>query len=177
MICTNKASFDKIYARKKINESLQRNFYYIGREWPYKKIKPRIIAEKYMVDNQVGELWDYKIQCFNGKPDHILVCYNRNTGKTQYKYFDLGWKFLPYCVWDNPTSNVDFSLSRPEKLHEMLVIAEKLSKGFPELRVDLYYINNKIYFGELTLYSNSGMDADITYAADLVLGEKLKLPR
>lgn len=174
VVCEDKATFDREAAKKKIEKSLKHNYYYVGREWPYKNVKPRIMAEPLMHDDVMGELVDYKIQCFNGKPDNVLVCYDRKSGNTKYRYFSTDWKFLRYCVWDEKTPK-DFSFPQPEALDEMLQLARILSKGFPELRVDLYYINKKVYFGELTLYSNSGMDADLTDEADLELGRKLQL--
>ena len=119
---------------------------------------------------------DYKIQCFNGHIDNILVCVDRNQkGGVKYYYFDKNWKYLPYSI-NEKVDLEHFTISKPDKLNEMLKITEKLGKDYLEIRVDLYCIKNKIYFGELTLFSNAGFDTDITYEADVEMGKKLKLP-
>lgn len=175
VICTDKEKFDKIAARKKIEYSLKRNYYLQYREWPYKNIKPRIIAEKYMVDESGVELKDYKIQCFNGKADNILVCLGRHSEQgVQYRYFDTDWNFLRCCVWDDETP-LNYTLPKPDNLEEMIEIAEKLSTGLKQLRVDLYNINGNIYFGEMTFFSQSGFDTDLTVETDELLGNKLVL--
>lgn len=171
IICNNKAEFDIKKAKNKINKNLKHNFYYDFREWPYKNIKPRIIVEKYMGKN----LNDYKIQCFNGKIENIFVCVGRGTKKgVRYHYFDKEWNYLDYCPYDdiNPKT---FQIEKPKKLAEMLKIAEILSEGYPEMRVDLYYIDNKIYFGEITFFTNSGFDTTITQKADRIMGENLEI--
>jgi len=172
VICKNKHELDLKQVKRKVRKSLERNYYRIWREWPYKDIKPRIIIENYMGEN----LLDYKIQCFNGNADNILVCEGRNTKRgVKYYYFNKKWKYLPYSRSINIGED-DISISKPENLDKMIEIAEKLSKGYPQMRVDLYDINNNIYFGEITFFSNAGFDTDITEEADLILGEKLLLP-
>lgn len=174
-IVKDKKSMDIKAARSKINNSLKNNFYYEGREWPYKSVKPRIIAEKYLSDSvESEELSDYKLQCFDGKVDDILVCSGRNSEEgVKYYYFDKDWNYLPYSY---ETEDIEkFKQLKPQNLELMIQLAEKLSRNFPELRVDLYEIQGKVYFGELTLFSNSGFDTTITPEADKILGEKLSL--
>jgi hypothetical protein len=138
-------------------------------------ISPKYIAED--GSEQYEELNDYKLQCFNGKVDNILVCVGRHSSKgVRYHYFDKEWNYLPYCPYDDTDYSILPSL-RPISLNEMIVIAEKLSSGFPEMRVDLYCIKGKVYFGELTLFSQSGFDDAITEEADQILGKKLQLPQ
>ena len=175
VICKDKDTLNIKAVKKKINKSLSRNYYYSGREWPYKNVKPRIIAEQYMENTNGTAINDYKIQCFNGEPDNILVCVDRysDTG-VKYHYFSKEWKYLPYCPYDE-ISEDQINIERPEKLSEMLEIAKKLSEGIPQLRVDLYEIGGKVYFGELTFFSSSGFDTDITKEADLLMGKKLIL--
>ncbi len=172
-ICKEKAKLNRKKAKKKINTHLKRNFYYIGREWQYKNIKPCIIIEKLMLDenNELPE--DYKITCFNGKVDNIMVCKDRfsNDG-VKFYFFDKDWNFLRYNYGDEKLPK-NFSLKKPQKLEEMVKIAEKLSEDFIYARIDLYDIKNEIYFGEITLSPNSGFDTDITYTTDKILGEKL----
>ena len=175
IICKNKSDFNIGRAKRKINKCLKNNFYYAGREWPYLNVKPRIIIEQYMEDTSITDLEDYKIQCFNGKVDNIMVCVDRYTkAGVKYHYFDKNWKYLPYCVYEGIDEN-NVNVPKPKQLNEMIEIAEKLSKNIPQLRVDLYIINNQIYFGELTFFTNGGFDTTITEEADYILGNKLDL--
>ncbi len=175
-ICKEKKTFDKENAKKIINKSLKDNFFYIGREYQYKNIIPRIICERFISDN--GNVpKDYKIYCFNGKPDVILVCKDRfrnDSHKAQYFYFDQNWNFMPLNKGDKllKTPNIE----RPKNLDKMLSIARKLSEDFIFARIDLYNIDGKIYFGEITLTPNSGFDPDITEETDLYFGNKLEIP-
>ena len=175
-ICKDKKTFDKENAKKKINKSLKDNFFYIGREYQYKNIIPRIICEKFISDNGNVPM-DYKIYCFNGKPDVILVCKNRfrnDSHKAQYLYFDQNWNFVPLNKGDELSENPN--IEKPKNLDEMLSIARKLSEDFIFARIDLYNIDGKIYFGEITLTPNSGFDPDITEETDLYFGNKLERP-
>lgn len=155
VVVKDKSKFDVDKARKKINKSLRRNFYYNGREWPYKNVKPRIIIEKYMEDKKDGELRDYKIFCFNGKPKMMFIATNRQgDGETYFDFFDENFKHLPFT---NGHSNAPSLPHRPARFAKMMELAGKLSKGIPQLRVDFYETNGKIYFGELTFFHWSGL--------------------
>ena len=175
-ICKDKKTFDQENAKKKINKSLKDNFFYIGREYQYKNIIPRIICEKFISDNGNVPM-DYKIYCFNGKPDVILVCKNRfrnDSHRAQYLYFDQNWNFVPLNKGDELSENPN--IEKPKNLDKMLSIARKLSEDFIFARIDLYNIEGKIYFGEITLTPNSGFDPDITEETDLYFGNKLEIP-
>ena len=182
VICRDKANLDIDNAKQKIERSLGRNYYYRYREWPYKDVHPLIIAEEYMEEQGAAELSsepvlnDYKLQCFDGKFDNIFVAEGRFSERgVRYHYFDRDWNYIPYC----PYVDIDLSalqMLRPKNYEEMIEVAEKLSAGLPELRVDLYEINGRVYFGEMTFYSQSGFDTDITPEADRILGSKLTLP-
>ena len=176
VLCKDKPALDIEYARRKLNNSLRRNYFYYGREWPYKEVKPRIIAEELLQGTNSEEVKDYKLQCFDGKFDNIFVAEGRFSKRgVRYHYFDRDWNYIPYCPYDD----IDISSLqelRPQCYEEMINIAEKLSEGLPQLRVDLYEIDGKVYFGEMTFYSQSGFDTDITYEADCILGSKLTLP-
>lgn len=175
-ICKDKKTFDQENAKKKINKSLKDNFFYIGREYQYKNINPRIICEKFISDNGNVPM-DYKIYCFNGKPDVILVCKNRfrnDSHRAQYLYFDQNWNFVPLNKGDELSENPN--IEKPKNLDKMLSIARKLSEDFIFARIDLYNIEGKIYFGEITLTPNSGFDPDITEETDLYFGNKLEIP-
>lgn len=176
VICPNKKELHIKEARKKINFSMKNRFYLEGREYPYKNVRPRIIAEQYMEDDAKfnGDgLTDYKIYCCHGKPICILICTDRSKG-VKYYYFSPNWEFLR---WDKTTQfePENFTLPKPNNLKEMLDIAEKLSASIPTVRVDLYSIKGKTFFGELTFFSNSGYDVDITRECDEFLGRCLDL--
>ena len=171
VICKDKNKLDINEARKKINKSLKNNYYYGGREWPYKNVKPRIIIEKYMGSN----LNDYKIFCFNGVPKYILVCSNRNGNFKNTDFYDVNWNLMPFTREKH--QNNPIGISKPENLNEMLLIAEKLSKDIPFVRVDLYDIKNKIYFGEMTFYPSAGFEGFSPVEWDKKLGDMIKLPR
>ena len=150
----------------------KQNLYYYGREWNYEKQKPRIIVEKYLEDDS-GELRDYKIFCFNGKPQFIQIDENRFT-KHKRAYFDCLGNILNMSDSHGNDNKNNFAFG--EKHKEMLEIAQELSKDFPQVRVDLYMCNDKIYFGELTFFDGSGFYKFEPDEWDLYWGEKLQLP-
>ena len=155
VVCTDKNSLDIQKAKEKLSKGMKRNFYYNHREWPYKNVKPRIIAEQYMVDESGYELKDYKFFCFDGKTKALFVAKDRNKEDTEVKFdfFDEEFNRLPI---KHGHENSDTPILKPINYEEMRRLAEKLSVGFPHVRVDFYNINEKIYFGELTFYHHSG---------------------
>ena len=173
VIVTDKSKLDIEKSKKKINKSLKRNYYYPGREWPYKNVKPRIIIEKYMKDNSINDLMDYKFFCFNGKCKFFKIDFNRLT-KHQANYYDINGNFLPFGEEICPP---DFSkkLELPVNLKKMINLAEKLSQNITFLRVDFYEINGNIYFGELTFYPASGFGKFEPEEWDLKLGNLIDL--
>lgn len=174
VICKDKNKFDTAKAREKMNKALTRHFYYFGREWPYKAVKPRIIAEKYMVDESVSELRDYKFFCFGGVCKCLKVDFDRfiehraNYYDPQGNLLDLGEKICP--------PNKEKMIVLPDNKEKMLQLAEKLSTNIPFLRVDFYDVNGKIYFGELTFFPASGWGEFTDEKWDYKLGEWIKLP-
>lgn len=174
VICTDKSRFDIIAAKKKIEDSLKCQFYYVGREWQYKNVKPKIICEE-LLGNGEELPADYKFMCFNGKPDNVMVCCGRETGRPKYYFFDMNWQLKRYNKWGMEAPN-NFVLPKPDNFEEMLRIAKKLSRPYYFSRIDLYNIKGKVYFGEITLTPNSGFDANLTIEADYILGNKLHLP-
>ena len=153
-ICKDKATFDKKAARKKLERGLRYNYYYAGGfEWPYKNVKPRIIAEKFMVDESRTELKDYKVFNFNGEPKIIQVDYDRFVEHKRDLY-GADWHKLEYAL--AYAMNPGHEVNRPQKLEEMLDLARKLAKGHAFLRTDFYSINDKLYFGEMTFYPEAG---------------------
>ena len=173
VIVTDKSKLDIEKSKKKINKSLKRNYYYLGREWPYKNVKPRIIIEKYMKDNSINDLMDYKFFCFNGKCKFFKIDFNRLT-KHQANYYDTKGNILPFGEEICPP---DFAkkLELPVNLKKMINLAEKLSQNITFLRVDFYEINGNIYFGELTFYPASGFGKFQPEEWDLKLGNLIDL--
>ncbi len=174
-ICKDKSKINYDELKKIVNRWLKRNYYWFHREWPYKNIKPRIICEKYMVDESGEELKDYKIFCFNGEPKLIQVDYNRYSCHKRNLY-DINWNYIPASIQYPTDPNV--IIKKPKKLDKMLEIAKILSEGFPHVRVDLYYnyIYDKIYFGELTLYHGAGYEKFEPESLEIEMGSWLKLP-
>jgi len=153
IICDNKNDLDYEEAKKKLKKWIKKNWYWFGREWPYKSIKPKIIAEKYMADESGVELKDYKLYCFNGEPKLIQVSFDRFVGH-KLNFYDTDWNNLP-ILFIFP-SDPNAPIKKPARLDEMLEISRKFSKGLPHIRVDFYSIENELYLGELTLYPASG---------------------
>lgn len=140
--------------RKNLTKGLQQDYYLTGREWPYKDVPRKIIAEKYMED-ETGQLRDYKFYCFNGEPKIIMINSDREIGKTKADYFDMDFNWID-LKWGYEHALV--KPSKPINFEKMKELAVVLSKNIPELRVDFYEVNNKIYFGELTFFDGSGFD-------------------
>lgn len=178
IICKDKSKLDFKKAKLEMKLSLERDFYAVTREWPYKNVKRRIIAEKLMTDSSVqnrGGLTDYKISCFNGNAYKVMLCIDRDSGNTKFYSFDKEWNLLRHNKM-GIEAPVDFTLPKPEGIDEMFELAERLSKDVPFARVDFYYVNNQIYFGEFTLYPMSGFDANIIPDIDILYGSMIKLP-
>lgn len=176
VICKDKSKLDIEQAREKINRCMNTNFFYIGREYPYKNVKPRIIAEEYMdLEGQNGE--EYKIFCSNGETKIILLCkgvaHSYTPGSRTNDYFDANFNRLP-VVSLNPNSKGEVVC--PNEMPEMKRLAEKLSVNIPILRVDFYLMNGKIYFGELTFFHNSGISRFEPDEYDSIFGNLFTLP-
>lgn len=174
VVCKDKSTFNKEKAKKKIEKCLARNFYYPTREWPYKNVHPRIIAEKYLENSETRSLDDYKVHNFNGEPKIILVCKDRyeKTGLTE-DFYSLNWEHL-----DIKRPGASFSkiqIEKPEKLEEMLEISRRLSEGIPFLRTDFYIVDHRLYIGELTFFPASGFSKFHPQKWDVIFGEWLKL--
>ena len=175
IICTDKNSFDKTNAIKKLSKAIKKDYFYLTREYPYKNVKRRFIAEKYMEDDS-GELKDYKIFCFDGQPKMCFVASDRHKKgeETKFDFYDLDWKRIQ-VLNGHPCSDKD--IPKPENFELMLELASKLSKGIPHVRVDFYNINGRIYFGELTFYHWSGFVPFKPDKWDFVFGQYLNLPK
>lgn len=175
VICKDKNHFNYIEAKQKITNSLKQNFYYHGREWPYKNVKPRIIAEKYMEDSVTKELRDYKFFTFNGIVKALFVASDRQNPneETKFDFFDADYNHFDFT---NGHPNATIPPERPEKFEEMKYLSEKLSKNIPHLRCDFYEIDGKVYFGELTFFHWSGLTPFSPEIWDKTFGDWIKLP-
>lgn len=173
-ICKDKSKLDIKKVKKELKKGLKQNYYKTGREWPYKDIPRKIICEKYMTDDNQDCLTDYKFFCFNGNVDSVMLCIDRNIGSPKFYFFDKEWNLKRLNV-RGKNAPEGFSLPKPEGMDKMFEIAEKLSKGHAFLRVDLYYANNQIYFGETTFFPQSGFDPNILPEADIYFGKKIDL--
>lgn len=173
VVCKDKNKLDKTKAVKMLHKALKRNFIALTREYPYKNVTPRIIAEQYMED-EYGELRDYKVFCSDGKPWMMFIASNRQTGLANFDFYDMEFNKLPIV---NGHPNAPFQIDKPKSFDKMIELASKLSKGFIHVRVDFYDINGHLYFGELTFFHNSGLESIQPVEWDYKMGEYIHLPR
>lgn len=175
IICKDKTRFQIEKAQDALREWLKRDCYGLGREWAYKDIKPRIIVEEFLEDkeNIYKGINDYKFLCFGGRVNYIVFDVNRYAGHKRNIY-DADWHYIDIGTDCDKLGDV---VVRPEGLEEMKRIAEDLSKDFPCVRVDLYWVNHRPYFGELTFYPWTGYVVFDPREFDMTLGEKFILPQ
>lgn len=175
VICRDKSEFDYVSAKIKIEKCLKKNFYYCMREWPYKNVEPRIIAEQYMEDSITSELRDYKFFCFDGVVKAMFVASDRQKegAETKFDFFDRDFNHLDLT---NGHPNALVVPEKPTQYKKMLLLAESLSKGIPEVRVDLYEANGRVYFGEFTFFHWSGIVPFVPEKWDYEFGSWIKLP-
>lgn len=172
-ICKDKSELDISKVKVELRKGLKQDYYLTGREWPYKDVPRKIIAEKYMEDVS-GDLKDYKFYCFNGEMKFVMINSDRNASRpTRADYFDRDFNWLDF-TWGY--SHAEVHPKKPEQFEKMVAIVEKLAKGLPHIRVDLYDCNGKIYFGELTFFDGSGFDKIEPLEWDYKIGKLLKLP-
>ncbi len=155
-ICKNKSEMNEAKVRSNLQKALETDYFIRFREWPYKDVERRIIAEKYIEDKSSvdGDLKDYKFMCFNGKVHCSFVCSERKTD-LKVSFFDRDWMPMPF-ERHYPRSNKP--IPKPVHYEEMITLAEALSQGIPFVRVDFYDVEDKIYFGELTFFPGSGFE-------------------
>ena len=173
IICKNKSTFNMKNAKKVMNKKLKKNYYYASREWVYKNIKPRIIIEKYMVDESGTELKDYKFFCTKGTPKLMFIATDRNID-TRFDFFDMDFNHMPFL---NGHLNSDKKINKPKGFEKMKELAKILTKDIQNVRVDFYDINGRIYFGEYTFYHWSGLVPFEPEKYDEIVGDMLELPK
>ena len=174
-ICKDKSSFDIEGAGHRLSQAMKRNYYATYREWPYKYVKPRIIAEGYL-EGDGGDLKDYKVMCFNGEAKIIEVHENRFVeGKVHTQtFYDREWNIVPLTQIETVT--VDRPGERPRQLDEILRLSELIAKNMYHARIDWYIEGDKIYFGEITFFDGSGFESFSTPEMERMLGDMIKLP-
>lgn len=174
VICRNKNELDLKQAKSKINMSLKNNYYWNAREWPYKNVVPRIIAEQYMESDGDEELIDYKFFCFNGEPRFLYVSHGLARHETAtIDFYDLNYQRMPFKRTDYKSSAID--AQKPKTFENMVSLAKKLSQGIPFVRVDLYEINGKNYFSEITFFPCAGWMPFDPPEWDSILGDYIDI--
>ena len=172
-ICKDKSELDIEAVKSELRKGLKQDYYMLGREWPYKHVPRKILAEKYMVDESGVELKDYKVFNFNGEPEIIEVDFDRFVSHCRNLY-DKDWNFIEMEI-EYPSKR-SHQITRPEHLEQMLDIARKLSKGIPHVRTDFYSIEGKLYFGEITFFHGAGHEHFRPEEWDERLGKLIHLP-
>lgn len=167
LVCKDKAMLNYEKEKKFFEWHMKRNYYWHGRQWHYNGVKPRIIAEKYMVDESQKELKDYKVFCFNGEPKVIQVDFGRYE-KHERNLYTPEWEYIPAQI-KYPT-NPSHQIEKPVILEELLRCARILSDGMRHVRVDFYIIGNKLYFGEMTFYHGDGCEKFTPQEFEKIMG-------
>lgn len=175
VVCPDKSRLDIDKARAKVERCMKQNYYWHGREWPYLTITPKVMVEKYMVDERDGELRDYKFFTFGGVPKLLYITQGRGGGeKTYADFFDMDLNHIDMRI---DHENAPTAPHPPKNFELMKELAAKLSEGTPQLRVDFYEVNDKVYFGELTFFHCSGIAKFDPPEWDGILGSWVELPQ
>ncbi len=181
-VCRDKSKMDWERVKAELEKNLKSNYFWPGREWTYKNIPPRIIAEKFMRDvrpeNPEGVLVDFDFFCFGGEPKFMYVgvddVSDGSKGSLSLTYLDMNWKPVPF--YKKGRAPVPFPVEKPAQFDEMVRIAKTLSEGIPFVRVDLYRIGEQIFFSELTFYPGAGFSPYSPDEWERKIGDMLVLP-
>jgi len=173
IICRDKQSFDVEAAKRRLRARMEREYYHGQREWHYKNVPHRIIAEKYMQDGENKSLVDLKFFCFNGEPK-IMYIAQEEIANSPADYFDMDFNHLDMQIGPDPWAEI--CPEKPRDFEKMVEFARLLSSNIPQLRVDFYSINGRIYFGELTFFHNGGYSEFKPAHWDELLGSWIELP-
>lgn len=172
VICKDKSTFDFKAAKKKLNFHLKRKHYYLSREWPYKNVPPRILAEEYLNFGE-EDLKDYKFFCYNGEVKALFIASERQSGKeVKFDFYDKDFNFLDIIQTHPQSGKIN---NKPKNFDEMIFLAEKLSQKIPHVRVDFYNIKGDIYFGEFTFSHHGGLVPFHPEKWDYIFGEWIDL--
>lgn len=175
IVCKDKRTLNIEKAKQLLTQRMSSSYYEQNKEWPYKNVKPRIICEQYIGDGQCS-INDYKWFCFNGVPKLLFIATDRDddTTETKFDFFDMSFNHLD-IINGHPCSSVE--INKPVGFEEMKKIAGRLSQGFPHVRIDLYDVAGKVYFGEYTFYHWGGFVPFEPKSWDGILGQWLELPQ
>jgi hypothetical protein len=173
ILCRDKSQLNVESTRSELAEWMRYNEYWDAREWAYKNIRPRIICERFLTDERGAIPDDYKFFCFDGEPRFVQIDTDRFTNHRR-DFLDLEWKLLPFRL-DYSSSGRE--MPRPGNLEQMISVARALSQGFPFVRVDLYAIRERVFFGEMTWYPEGGLGRFSPDVYDLYIGQALTLPK
>lgn len=176
VVCKNKECLDIKSAISKLNKALHTDYYKYSREWPYKNVNRKIIAEKYMEDSKTKELRDYKFFCFDGNVKALFIASDRMNleEETKFDFFDSDFNHLPFR---NGHPNAKIIPEKPIQFETMKKLASKLSEGIPQVRIDFYEVDGKVYFGEMTFFHWSGMKPFEPQIWDNTFGDWIQLPK
>ena len=173
-VCKDKSQFDWKAAKTGICRALKMNYFYACREWPYKNIQPRIIADELLDDHTGKELNDYKFWCFDGEPTYMYCTVKTVRDGIYENFYDMDFK--PVDI-QHGFKRRQPEFEKPEAFEEMKSLAAKLSAGIPFVRIDFFYVGGKVYFGEFTFFDWAGLQPFNTYEQDVELGKLIKLPQ
>ncbi len=178
IICRDKNSISPDKIKQKLSTWLNEDYWRLSVEFVYKDVPKKIICEKF-IETKNNELpYDYKLFCFHGKPLFVMICTERESHHPKFYFVNKEWELLPYGI-DYKNRNVSTVLEKPQNYQKLFEYAEKLSKPFPFVRVDLYLNNGIIHFGELTFIPSAGMDKELNNEevknVDMIFGNYLKL--
>lgn len=173
-ICKDKSQINKKELNRFFTKRLSRNSYIFSREWPYKNVQPKILAEKYIEEIGSTDLKDYKFFCFNGKVPYLFVASGRNDKEeTRFDFYDSQFNWLDL---QNGHPNSKIPPSKPGNFELMLHLAEKMSTGIPQVRIDFYDTGERVYFGEFTFSHWGGTKKFVPDEWDKVFGSCISLP-
>ncbi len=175
IICKNKSELDIAQTRKRIDSLLKYNYYKYSREWPYKNVPRKVIAEKYMCSENEESLSDYKFFCFNGKPEFLYVSKYEHTEDEELSFVTMDWEIAPFQRADHKL--LSELPAKPVCFDEMVEIAKKLSENIPFVRVDLYQINGTVFFGEMSFFPTGGVSKFYPEKYNDLIGDLIILPK
>ena len=175
VICKDKSTLDKDTAKRKLNRSLKSDIYRTLKEWPYKNVKKRIVAEQFIDSEGHLDLPDYKFYCFDGEPKYCQVIRDRNTKET-IDFYDMEWNHMPFVGLNPVAKNGLIPVTKPEHLANMVNMCRQLAAGIPFSRIDWYVVNGKVHFGEITFFPASGLGKFRPDEWNYKFGEWIELP-
>ena len=176
VIITNKSELDLKALKRKIKKWQSANQYFrTGQEWAYKDVAPKLIAEKYLKNDERDSLTDYKFYCFDGKPEFLEVHLDRVENHKR-AFYDFNFERLPFRYVSEEKS-ISEKIKKPKTLEKMISLSEILAENFPFVRVDFYSVSGKIIFGEMTFYPSDGRKDFYPENYNKILGDLIVLPK